>query len=237
SQKTAQCQRVRRPPCDATLAVDAFKIPDEQQTEVPPRRQTRPPHPLRVEPGALLFHPFVKAALFQQSVQLFRKTDALPSAASLSVRSKSPLVVAASLFGPLPCAQSTAHCCGSLNYLRRESRLAPRAARAGIAELEVCISSYCDLARFGGLALTPHGHAVMPVGNIAHGVITGRRGVRVIRCGHHDDISNHLRMHIAQQRNDTGPIEAELAIVAGRPSAQVACQALVARNRWPAHVV
>src|SRR5207248_8526377 len=58
-----------------------------------------------------------------------RKTDALPSAASLSVRSKSPLVVAASLFGPLPCAQSTAHCCESLNYLRRESRLAPRAAR------------------------------------------------------------------------------------------------------------
>src|SRR5438309_6984595 len=73
SQKTAQRQRVRRPPCDATLAVDAFKIPDEQQTEVPPRRQTRPPHPLRVEPGALLFHPFVKAALFQQSVQLFVK--------------------------------------------------------------------------------------------------------------------------------------------------------------------
>src|SRR5205807_10577682 len=64
---------VRRPPCDATLAVDAFKIPDEQQTEVPPRRQTRPPHSLRVEPGALLFHPFVKAALFQQSVQLFVK--------------------------------------------------------------------------------------------------------------------------------------------------------------------
>src|SRR5207248_9391921 len=129
SQKTAQCQRVRTPTCAATLAADAFKIPDELQTEVPPRRQTRPPHPLRVEPGALLFHPFVKAALFQQSVQLFRKTDALPSAASLSVRSKSPLVVAASLFGPLPCAQSTAHCCGSLNYLRRESRLAPRAAR------------------------------------------------------------------------------------------------------------
>src|SRR5439155_9229652 len=73
SQKTAQRQRVRRPPCDATLAVDAFKIPDEQQTEVPPRRQTRPPHSLRVEPGALLFHPFVKAALFQQSVQLFVK--------------------------------------------------------------------------------------------------------------------------------------------------------------------
>src|SRR5438552_11517827 len=73
SKKTAQCQRVRRPPCDATLAVDAFKIPDEQQTEVPPRRQTQPPHPLRVEPGALLFYPFVKAALFQQSVQLFVK--------------------------------------------------------------------------------------------------------------------------------------------------------------------
>src|SRR5437879_12757412 len=73
SKKTAQRQRVRRPPCDATLAVDAFKIPDEQQTEVPPRRQTRPSHPLRVEPGALLFHPFVKAALFQQSVQLFVK--------------------------------------------------------------------------------------------------------------------------------------------------------------------
>src|SRR5205823_915607 len=64
-----------------------------------------------------------------------RKTDALPSAASLSVRSKSPLVVAASLFGPLPCAQSTAHCCESLNYLRRESRLAPRAARETLIKL------------------------------------------------------------------------------------------------------
>src|SRR6266702_3334969 len=119
----------------------------------------------------------------------------------------------------------------------RLPRLASGGPRRSESEIEVCISSYCDLARFGGLALTPHGHAVMPVGNIAHGVITGRRGVRVVRCGHHDDISNHLRMHIAQQRNDTGPIEAELAIVAGRPSAQVVCQALVARNRWPAYIV
>src|SRR5438477_5907276 len=131
SQETAQRQRVRRPPCDATLAVDAFKIPDEQQTDVPPRRQTRPPHSLRVEPGALLFHPFVKAALFQQSVQLFVKRMRYRPRQVCPVRSKSPLVVAASLFGPLPCAQSTAHCCESLNYLRRESRLAPRAASAG----------------------------------------------------------------------------------------------------------
>jgi hypothetical protein len=105
------------------------------------------------------------------------------------------------------------------------------------SEIEVCISGYCDLASFGGFSFPPHGHAVMPIGNIANGIITGRRGVRVIRCGHHDDVSNHLRMHIAQQRNDTGPIEAELAIVARRPSTQVVCQVLVARNRWPAYIV
>ena len=57
-----------------------------------------------------------------------RKTNAPTSAASLCARSKSPLVVAALLFGVSPCGQSTAHCCESLNYLRREPALAPRAA-------------------------------------------------------------------------------------------------------------
>src|SRR5207244_9397175 len=114
--------------------------------EVPPRRQTRPPHSLRVEPGALLFHPFVKAALFQQSVQLFVKRMRYRPRQVCPVRSKSPLVVAASLFGPLPCAQSTAHCCESLNYLRRESRLAPRAAR-GEDQLHVYASVTCKCIR------------------------------------------------------------------------------------------
>src|SRR6266446_4920060 len=59
-----------------------------------------------------------------------RRKDAPPSAANLCAQSKVPLVVAASLFGPFPCAHSTNQRCGSHNLFSQESRLAPRAARA-----------------------------------------------------------------------------------------------------------
>src|SRR5206468_119260 len=133
SQKTAQRQRVRRPPCDATLAVDAFKIPDEQQTEVPPRRQTRPPHSLRVEPGALLFHPFVKAALLQQLVQ--------PLVERMCHRPRPLRVGNPKLFLRLPLLRSSSHRharslrTSALDYARNftsESRLSPRTARADL---------------------------------------------------------------------------------------------------------
>src|SRR5439155_17817586 len=70
-QKTPQRQRIRRPPCNPALAVYAFEIPDQQQAEVPPRRQTRPSHFLRVEAGTLPLHPLVKTTPLQHSVQLF----------------------------------------------------------------------------------------------------------------------------------------------------------------------
>src|SRR2546427_582754 len=104
-------------------------------------------------------------ALFRQQLQhpaehrligfhVDQASGARASAASLSVRSKSPFVVAASLFGPLPCAQSTAHCCESLNYLRRESRLAPRAARVSQyipSRCVCCMSSTCRSSVFSWL--------------------------------------------------------------------------------------
>src|SRR5438132_571646 len=128
--KLAQRQRIRRPPRDATLAVDAFKIPDEQQTEVPPRRQTRPPHSLRVEPGALLFHPFVKAALLQQLVQ--------PLVERMCHRPRPLRVGNPKLFLRLPLLRSSSHRharslrTSALDYARNftsESRLSPRTAR------------------------------------------------------------------------------------------------------------
>ena len=38
---------------------------------IPPRRQTRSSHPLRIEAGTLRLHPFVKTTRLQHSVQLF----------------------------------------------------------------------------------------------------------------------------------------------------------------------
>jgi hypothetical protein len=52
-------------------ALDAFEKPDQQQAEVSPRRQARPPHLLRIEMRALLLEKLVKAAPLQHSVELF----------------------------------------------------------------------------------------------------------------------------------------------------------------------
>src|SRR6266851_10081251 len=70
AQKTAQPQRIRRPPRNPPFAVDALEISNQQQAEIPPRRQTGPPHLLRVEARTLLLHVLVKTALLQQPVQL-----------------------------------------------------------------------------------------------------------------------------------------------------------------------
>jgi hypothetical protein len=40
--KTLQGQRIRRSPRKPALAVQPFEVPDQQQEEVPSRRQTRP---------------------------------------------------------------------------------------------------------------------------------------------------------------------------------------------------
>src|SRR6267378_474616 len=52
-------------------AVLRVTCPDQQQTELPPRRRSRPPHPLGVEAHTLLLDKLVKTALLHYSVQLF----------------------------------------------------------------------------------------------------------------------------------------------------------------------
>lgn len=69
--KTTQGQRICRPPRNPALALQPFEIPDQYQTEVPPGRQTRPSHPLRIEARTLVLHPFIKTTRLQHSVQLF----------------------------------------------------------------------------------------------------------------------------------------------------------------------
>ena len=68
-QKTPQRQRVRRPPRHPALRVQSLEIPHQQQPEVHPRSQTRPPHLLRLEPPAPLLHEAVRTRLFQQLIQ------------------------------------------------------------------------------------------------------------------------------------------------------------------------
>src|SRR6266850_1532278 len=58
--KTAHRQRVAGAPGDPAFRVDPFKVADQQQPEVPTRRQARPSHHRRVEPGALAFDKLVE---------------------------------------------------------------------------------------------------------------------------------------------------------------------------------
>src|ERR1019366_2858411 len=127
SQKPAQPQGIRRPPCDPALAIDAFEIPDQEQAEVLPRRQARPPHLLRVELRALLLDKLVKAAPLQHSVELFIEKDARPSEVTPCAQSTAVLGVAASLFGPSHAHILRTSAVGH-NTFSQESRLAPRPA-------------------------------------------------------------------------------------------------------------
>jgi len=69
AQKVAQRQRIRRAPGDATLRIDAFEVPDQQQPEIDARRQARPPHRLGVKAGALRLDEIVEIMLTQQLIQ------------------------------------------------------------------------------------------------------------------------------------------------------------------------
>ncbi|SRR5258708_5547032 len=126
SQKIAQRQRVRCPPGNSSLAVDPFEIPDQQQAEVPPRRQTRPPHLRRIEAGTLLFNKTRQTRAPPALGSDARRKGAPPSAVTPCARSTRALVVPASLSTHGPCAHSTDDFCGSHHPFLPESRLAPR---------------------------------------------------------------------------------------------------------------
>src|ERR1035441_194205 len=67
--KAPQRQRIRQPPGDPTLAVEALEIPDQQRPEVDPRRQRRPPVLRRIELGTPALDKLVEALRLQQLIQ------------------------------------------------------------------------------------------------------------------------------------------------------------------------
>ena len=69
AQESAERERIGGSPGDAALRVDAFEIPDQQQPEVRPRRQTRPAHGGGVERRALRFHELVEGVCLEHLIQ------------------------------------------------------------------------------------------------------------------------------------------------------------------------
>src|SRR5216683_1826220 len=129
-QKTPQPQRIRRPPRNPPFAVDALEISHQQQAEIPPRRQTRPPHLLRVEARTLLLHVLVKAALLQQPVQLL--VERMPHRPR-QIRVRDPKFLLSSLL--LSSAHSHARilrisAVDHTIFFLKEPRLSPRTASA-----------------------------------------------------------------------------------------------------------
>ena len=68
-QKGADTQRIGRPPRDRALRVEAFKIPEQQQPEIPARRQTRPADRGGIERRALPLDEGIKTRLVEHAIQ------------------------------------------------------------------------------------------------------------------------------------------------------------------------
>src|SRR5216117_3600734 len=128
-EKLAQRQRIRRPPRDATLPLNPFEISDQQQAKIPPWRQRRTPHRLRVEALTLPLYKLVEPTLLQQLVQ--------PLVERMCHRPRPLRVGNPKLFLRLPLLGSSSHRharslrTSALDYARNftsESRLSPRTA-------------------------------------------------------------------------------------------------------------
>src|SRR5437667_1982854 len=144
--KLAQPQRIRRPPRDATLPLNPFEISDQQQAKIPPRRQRRTPHRLRVGSLTLPLYNLVEPTLLQQLVQ--------PLVERMCHRPRPLRVGNPKLFLRLPLLRSSSHHharslrTSALDYARNftsESRLSPRTASsrrpgapAGCSRCERC---------------------------------------------------------------------------------------------------
>lgn len=68
-QKPAQRERIGRPPRNAPLGVDALEVPDQQQSEVRARRQTRASDRVGVERRALRLHERVEGVRVEHLIQ------------------------------------------------------------------------------------------------------------------------------------------------------------------------
>src|SRR5450755_777888 len=127
--KTPQRQRVRQPPGNAALRLDAFEISDQQRTKVNPRRQRGPSVLGRIELRTPLLDKLVKALGFQQLIQLL--VEGMPRrGCQLGVRDPQSLLLLPLL------ARTHRHrailrtmSVDTSDVFAYESRLAPRAAR------------------------------------------------------------------------------------------------------------
>ena len=68
-EESADRQRVRRPPRNPAFRIDAFKVAEQQQAEVPTGLQPRSPHDRGIEAGALAFDKPIEVMRIQQRVQ------------------------------------------------------------------------------------------------------------------------------------------------------------------------
>ena len=68
-QEVADAQRIGRPPRDGALRVQALKVPQQEQAEIPPRRQTRAPDPVRIERRARGLDERIEARVIQNLIQ------------------------------------------------------------------------------------------------------------------------------------------------------------------------
>src|SRR5215831_19253066 len=69
SQKGPNSQRVRGPPCNPTLAIDAFEVSHHEQAEVHARRQAGPTETRRVKSPAGVLYKLVESALVQEPIE------------------------------------------------------------------------------------------------------------------------------------------------------------------------
>src|SRR5271157_5386778 len=139
--KAPQRQRVRQPPGNPTLAVDALEIADQQRAKVNPRRQRRPPALGRIELRAPPFDKFVEALGLQQLVQpLIERMSRRRR--QLGVRNPDVLLLLPLLAG--------AHCHARIVetkavdrsiYFVQVSRLSPQAAKRDLQEKEQLIAA------------------------------------------------------------------------------------------------
>ena len=69
-QELPDAQRIGRAPRDGPLRVQALKIAEQQQSEIAPRRQTRPPDAVGIELRALCLDEDVEARVVEDAIQL-----------------------------------------------------------------------------------------------------------------------------------------------------------------------
>ena len=102
-QKRANAQRVGGAPRDRSFRIQPFEVAEQQQPEIPARRQTRPADPVRVERCALRFHERIEPRLVRAPDSAARKTGAPRSSADPPWAPTSSLAAFDRGLSPSPC--------------------------------------------------------------------------------------------------------------------------------------